>query len=167
MFRNYNLIIIFATLLLCLTLTQAAVIKVAFPPAQWTIKRPDDDMRIQTVLSLHLRDAFENVADIQVADEGWTSAVLGEVRGSKRKTQPETFFASFTSFLPVDDFIDFTSDEKTFICTIYSYTGKRDITVPIKKNTTMKSLAIAIAPFIAKEFKLNTETAARLMPLAA
>jgi HEAT repeat protein len=167
MSRNYNYIIIFAIFLLSFALTQAAVIKVAFPPAQWTVKRPDDDMRIQTVLSLHLRDAFENATDIQIADEGWISAVLGEVRGSKRKTQPETFFTSFTSFLPVDDFIDFISDGKIFTCTVYSSTGKRDITVPIKKNTTTKSLAIAIAPFIAKELKLNTETAARLIPLAA
>jgi HEAT repeat protein len=166
MSRNNNYIIIFAIFLLSFALTQAAVIKVAFPPAQWTVKRPDDDMRIQTVLSLHLRDAFENSTDIQIADEGWVSAVLGEVRGSKRKTQPETFFATFTSFIPVDDFIDFSSDDKRFTCTIYSSTGKRDITVPIKKNTTTKSLAIAIAPFISKELKVNGDTAARLIPLA-
>ncbi len=166
MSRNYNYIIIFAIFLLSFALSQAVVIKVAFPPAQWTVKRPDDDMRIQTVLSLHLRDAFENVTDIQVADEGWVAAVLGEVRGSKRKTQPERFFTSFTSFLPVDYFIDFSSDGKLFTCTIYSPTGKRDITVPIKKNTTTKSLAIASAPFISKELKLNDDTAARLMPLA-
>ncbi len=81
--------------------------------------------------------------------------------------QPDTFFSAFTAYLPVDAFIDFTSNADTFTCTVYSRTGKRELAVPLRGKVSAKSLATAIAPFLTRELKLTPATAARLVPPAA
>jgi hypothetical protein len=145
----------------------AHAVTLAFPPAVWHKGRPDETARVQTVLSLYLRDAFTGAPDVRVAEEAWVGAVLTEVRGYKRIADPTTFFAAFTSYLPVDAFLDLTLEEgKSCTFTLYTRAGRRTLTVPLqmtaKRPQVCRQLAQALGPFLAKELALPPATAARL-----
>jgi len=145
---------------LLLAIAASATIKVALPQAPQVKEKPDTEIqRLQIILSLYLHDRLEGMPDVWLADDEWVGAVLDEIRGSKRRPQPETFFQSFTACLPVDAVVDLTFSETECTCTVFTHEGAKPLTVPLGPA---KRLAATIGPFVAQALKLSPEAAKRL-----